>query len=314
MQKTQRTLDNAVVLAVVLFHFPRILIARPTTYNASPKEQIFTEMCYTKVIHSRDCGHFYYTPQHCPRYPNRCILWRRQGEDLDGQCFACSVERRISPHEASTVIERKAEERITNGMSLVAEATFAEELRLDPSCRASLKRRIPQLRALSNLQSNFRRLVPEWEVTRLTRFSEITTRLEHSFNSGERTRRGDMTVQNHHLNPAFTILEAMEIMIFHPRHAAVGVIFFELPRYPNSSLFADTRNDIISVDLGSLPEDERECSVCKDQYGFASDDGQIPAEFPVKLVRCSHVFGQHCLERWLEGQKSCPYCRRDPFA
>lgn len=36
-------------------------------------------------------------------------------------------------------------------------------------------------------------------------------------------------------------------------------------------------------------------------------DGHI--EDPVKLPKCKHLFGDHCLKEWLKDSDSCPYCR-----
>lgn len=36
-------------------------------------------------------------------------------------------------------------------------------------------------------------------------------------------------------------------------------------------------------------------------------DGNI--ECPVRLPKCKHMFGDHCLKQWLKDSDSCPYCR-----
>lgn len=36
-------------------------------------------------------------------------------------------------------------------------------------------------------------------------------------------------------------------------------------------------------------------------------DGNI--EDPVRLPKCKHLFGDHCLKQWLKDSDSCPYCR-----
>ena len=36
-------------------------------------------------------------------------------------------------------------------------------------------------------------------------------------------------------------------------------------------------------------------------------DGNI--ECAVRLPKCKHVFGDHCLKHWLKDSDSCPYCR-----
>jgi hypothetical protein len=32
-------------------------------------------------------------------------------------------------------------------------------------------------------------------------------------------------------------------------------------------------------------------------------------ETPLRIPYCSHVFGDHCLKKWLEDSDKCPYCR-----
>jgi len=36
-------------------------------------------------------------------------------------------------------------------------------------------------------------------------------------------------------------------------------------------------------------------------------DGNI--ECAVRLPKCKHVFGDHCLKQWLKDSDTCPYCR-----
>jgi hypothetical protein len=36
-------------------------------------------------------------------------------------------------------------------------------------------------------------------------------------------------------------------------------------------------------------------------------DGNI--ECAVRLPKCKHIFGDHCLKHWLKDSDSCPYCR-----
>ncbi|KAK4142630.1 uncharacterized protein C8A04DRAFT_29761 [Dichotomopilus funicola] len=62
-----------------------------------------------------------------------------------------------------------------------------------------------------------------------------------------------------------------------------------------------------SVDPDSLPETERTCVICYNDFGQASPEGIIEA--PLRLPKCQHVFGDHCIKKWFEESDSCPYCR-----
>ncbi|KAG7292101.1 hypothetical protein NEMBOFW57_002134 [Staphylotrichum longicolle] len=62
-----------------------------------------------------------------------------------------------------------------------------------------------------------------------------------------------------------------------------------------------------SVDLDSLSESERTCVICYNDFGQASPEGVIEA--PLRLPKCQHVFGDHCIKKWFEESDSCPYCR-----
>jgi len=62
-----------------------------------------------------------------------------------------------------------------------------------------------------------------------------------------------------------------------------------------------------SVELDSLSETERTCVICYNDFGQASPEGIIEA--PLRLPKCQHVFGDHCIKKWFEESDSCPYCR-----
>jgi hypothetical protein len=49
------------------------------------------------------------------------------------------------------------------------------------------------------------------------------------------------------------------------------------------------------------------CVICYNDFGQASPEGVIEA--PLRLPKCQHVFGDHCLKKWFEESDSCPYCR-----
>ncbi|KAG6017497.1 hypothetical protein E4U43_001033 [Claviceps pusilla] len=57
----------------------------------------------------------------------------------------------------------------------------------------------------------------------------------------------------------------------------------------------------------SLKENEKTCVICYNDYGVASPEGVV--ETAVRLPLCKHIFGYHCIKKWLEDSDSCPYCR-----
>ncbi|KAK4240690.1 hypothetical protein C8A03DRAFT_41802 [Achaetomium macrosporum] len=62
-----------------------------------------------------------------------------------------------------------------------------------------------------------------------------------------------------------------------------------------------------SVDLASLSDSERTCVICYNDFGQPSPEGVVEA--PLRLPKCQHVFGDHCIKKWFEESDSCPYCR-----
>ncbi|KAI0841034.1 hypothetical protein F5Y06DRAFT_235856 [Hypoxylon sp. FL0890] len=62
-----------------------------------------------------------------------------------------------------------------------------------------------------------------------------------------------------------------------------------------------------SVAVSSLPENERTCVICYNDYGVETPEGIC--ESPLRLPKCKHVFGDHCIKKWFEESDSCPYCR-----
>ncbi|KAI1807155.1 hypothetical protein F4811DRAFT_37985 [Daldinia bambusicola] len=62
-----------------------------------------------------------------------------------------------------------------------------------------------------------------------------------------------------------------------------------------------------SVAIPSLPENERTCVICYNDYGVETPEGI--SENPLRLPKCKHVFGDHCIKKWFEESDSCPYCR-----
>lgn len=49
------------------------------------------------------------------------------------------------------------------------------------------------------------------------------------------------------------------------------------------------------------------CVICYNEYGVETPEGT--REAPVRLPKCKHVFGDHCIKKWFEDSDSCPYCR-----
>jgi hypothetical protein len=47
--------------------------------------------------------------------------------------------------------------------------------------------------------------------------------------------------------------------------------------------------------------------ICYNDFGVASPEGI--SEHPLRLPKCKHVFGNHCILKWFEDADSCPYCR-----
>ncbi|KAI0387512.1 hypothetical protein F5Y04DRAFT_6237 [Hypomontagnella monticulosa] len=62
-----------------------------------------------------------------------------------------------------------------------------------------------------------------------------------------------------------------------------------------------------SVTISSLPDNERTCVICYNDYGVETPEGI--SENPLRLPKCKHVFGDHCIKKWFEESDSCPYCR-----
>ncbi|KAK4459100.1 hypothetical protein QBC42DRAFT_184228, partial [Cladorrhinum samala] len=65
--------------------------------------------------------------------------------------------------------------------------------------------------------------------------------------------------------------------------------------------------ELQSVQISDLPEKERTCVICYNDFGVESPEGIN--EQPLRLPRCKHVFGDHCIKKWFKESDSCPYCR-----
>ncbi|KAI9866501.1 MAG: hypothetical protein M1813_001052 [Trichoglossum hirsutum] len=65
---------------------------------------------------------------------------------------------------------------------------------------------------------------------------------------------------------------------------------------------------LLDVPIGSLPKEDRTCSICMDPFGEVEPTGGT-SETPVKLP-CGHIFGYACIKTWLKEHCTCPACRR----
>ncbi|KAK4170399.1 hypothetical protein QBC43DRAFT_196960 [Cladorrhinum sp. PSN259] len=65
--------------------------------------------------------------------------------------------------------------------------------------------------------------------------------------------------------------------------------------------------ELQSVQIADLPEKERTCVICYNDFGVESPEGIN--EEPLRLPKCKHVFGDHCIKKWFKESDSCPYCR-----
>lgn len=52
---------------------------------------------------------------------------------------------------------------------------------------------------------------------------------------------------------------------------------------------------------------ETHCIICYNNYGEANPEGTT--EFPLRLPKCNHIFGNVCVKQWFESHDTCPYCR-----
>ncbi|KIH89613.1 hypothetical protein SPBR_07243 [Sporothrix brasiliensis 5110] len=61
------------------------------------------------------------------------------------------------------------------------------------------------------------------------------------------------------------------------------------------------------VKIDDLEEDDRMCIICYNDFGVCAPEGIV--EHPLRMPKCNHVFGHHCIRRWLVQHNTCPYCR-----
>lgn len=82
-----------------------------------------------------------------------------------------------------------------------------------------------------------------------------------------------------------------------------------------SDPFEDFINTLRRPSISSVQEEglNNECSICRVEYNTENpDDPTAEIEHAVQLS-CNHIFGNHCLRRWLSAEDqepTCPTCRR----
>ncbi len=76
----------------------------------------------------------------------------------------------------------------------------------------------------------------------------------------------------------------------------------EIPCFQSASDFHDQLPEVV---LGSLPEEDRSCSICQEPYGT----GEVPET--ILILPCKHMFGSACIHHWLalSNKNTCPLCR-----
>ncbi|KXJ92320.1 hypothetical protein Micbo1qcDRAFT_61178 [Microdochium bolleyi] len=62
-----------------------------------------------------------------------------------------------------------------------------------------------------------------------------------------------------------------------------------------------------TVNIADLPEDGKACVICYNEYGVPAPENITEA--PLRLPKCKHIFGDHCIKKWFEENDTCPYCR-----
>ena len=63
--------------------------------------------------------------------------------------------------------------------------------------------------------------------------------------------------------------------------------------------------------LTDLPEDERCCNICMEQYVEEKYPCDQPKKENATRMPCGHVFGSYCLKQWLQNHNTCPACRME---
>ena len=65
----------------------------------------------------------------------------------------------------------------------------------------------------------------------------------------------------------------------------------------------------IAVWEWNLVEDT--CGICQSTFDYCCPTCKFPGDScPPVTGQCGHTFHQHCLDIWLEKNKTCPICRK----
>ncbi|PMD22979.1 hypothetical protein NA56DRAFT_81552 [Hyaloscypha hepaticicola] len=81
---------------------------------------------------------------------------------------------------------------------------------------------------------------------------------------------------------------------------------YELQGQTSSRERLDAVSSLPKVSLENLDDDDRNCAICKDEFGVVFQDKK--SEHPVRTP-CGHVIGSECLTIWLSNHNTCPSCR-----
>lgn len=63
--------------------------------------------------------------------------------------------------------------------------------------------------------------------------------------------------------------------------------------------------------LADLPEEDRCCNICMEQYVEEKYPCDKPKQENAMRMPCGHVFGSYCLKQWLQNHNTCPACRME---
>ncbi|KAF8424587.1 hypothetical protein EV426DRAFT_712401 [Tirmania nivea] len=69
--------------------------------------------------------------------------------------------------------------------------------------------------------------------------------------------------------------------------------------------------DLQVLRLADLPEEDRCCNICMEQYVEEKYPCDKPKKENAMRMPCGHVFGSYCLKQWLQNHNTCPACRME---
>ena len=74
------------------------------------------------------------------------------------------------------------------------------------------------------------------------------------------------------------------------------------------------RDGVAAIPIESLAVEDRTCPICYEAYDIVNPGGHSTSgETPVRIMVCSHVFGEQCLTQQVNGlnvsSRRCPMCR-----